>query len=183
MASVTVEVSEFGGLVMSREPSLIRELRMLLNSQRVAALGTLGDDGSPFVSMVPYAIERTLGCLVIHVSALAAHTRYLRSQARVSLLICEPEQSGQPVHDLHRVTLSGQARILVKTNPYWQACKSAYLVRFPDAAFMIKLGDFQFFAIDIALGRHVSGFGAARSVDHDEIRNLLRADVPPEAAP
>jgi predicted pyridoxine 5'-phosphate oxidase superfamily flavin-nucleotide-binding protein len=57
---------------MSHEPRLTRELRTLLKTQRMAALGTLTDEGTPFVSMVPFAIECTLGCLVIHVSALGS---------------------------------------------------------------------------------------------------------------
>ncbi len=64
---------------MSHEPRLTGELRALLSTQRMAALGTLTDEGAPLVSMVPFAIERTLGCLVIHVSALAAHTQPSRS--------------------------------------------------------------------------------------------------------
>ncbi len=53
---------------MAYEPRLTRDLRQLLQSQRIGALGTLNDDGTPFVSMVPYAIEPTSACLVLHVS-------------------------------------------------------------------------------------------------------------------
>jgi hypothetical protein len=38
---------------------------------------------------------------------------------------------------------------------------------------MTELGDFRFVALDIVEARHVSGFGAARSVDQDEIRRVL----------
>lgn len=80
---------------MSHQSRLSRELRMLIGSQRVAALGTLADDGVPFVSMEPYVIEPKRGCLVTHVSALAAHTRYMASRSRVALSICVHEQSRQ----------------------------------------------------------------------------------------
>ena len=69
---------------MSHEPRLTRDLRILLATQRVAALGTLGDDGVPFVSMVPFAVEPLGATLVIHVSALAAHTRNLQVSPNVS---------------------------------------------------------------------------------------------------
>ena len=39
------------------ESRLARALRELLTDCRVAALGTLGEDGLPSVSMVPYAID------------------------------------------------------------------------------------------------------------------------------
>jgi putative heme iron utilization protein len=158
---------------MSHEPRLTRELRTLLNAQRLAALGTLTDDGAPFVSMVPFAIERQSGCLVIHVSALATHTRHLQIRPCVSLLVCVPEKPDEPVHDLHRVTLNGCARVLERDHLNWLACKTAYLERFPDVAFMTELGDFTFVVIDIASARHVSGFGAARSVDQDELKLVL----------
>lgn len=67
---------------MSHVPRLTRQLQLLLDGQRVAALGTIADDGAPLVSMVPFAVERALGALVIHVSDLAAHTRHLNSVNR-----------------------------------------------------------------------------------------------------
>ena len=42
---------------MTHEPRLTQALRTLLQTQRVAALGTLDADGLPFVSMVPFAVE------------------------------------------------------------------------------------------------------------------------------
>jgi len=163
---------------MSHEPRLTRELRTLLNTQRMSALGTLTDEGAPFVSMVPFAIERTLGCLVIHISALAAHTRHLQARARVSLLVCVSEKPDEPVHDLHRVTLDGRARFLERESSDWVACKTAYLDRFPDITFMTELGDFRFVAIDTHAARHISGFGAARSVDQNELKLVLMSNAP-----
>ena len=57
---------------MTHEPRLTLALRNLVNTQRVAALGTLDADGHAFVSMVPFAIDASSGALVIHVSGLAA---------------------------------------------------------------------------------------------------------------
>ena len=96
---------------MTHEPRLTRELKTLLNMQRVAALGTIDDAGAPFVSMVPFAIEPQLHCLVIHVSGLAAHTRYLQARERVSLMVMQAEVAGEPVHALPRVTLDGIATV------------------------------------------------------------------------
>ncbi len=63
--------------------------------------------------------------------------------------------------------------MLERESADWRACKGAYLDRFPDVEFMTELGGFTFVAIDISGARHVSGFGAARSVDLDEIKLLL----------
>ena len=96
---------------ITHESRLTRELRALLQTQRVAALGTLCEDGAPLVSMVPFAIEAGQPCLVIHVSGLAAHTRNLQSSPRVSLMVMRAEAEGEPVHALPRVTLEGRAEV------------------------------------------------------------------------
>lgn len=158
---------------MPHESRLTVELRALLHARRVAALGTIGDDGNPFVSMVPYALEPSLGCLVIHVSGLAAHTGNLQARPNVSLLVMRPEMEGEPVHALPRVTLDGLAKTLEDDSPAWGVCQTAYVQRFPEAEFMTQLGDFRFFAIELKGARQVAGFGAARSIDEDEVRRAL----------
>ncbi len=162
---------------MPHESRLTGELRSLLHARRVAALGTISDEGSAFVSMVPYAIvvapAPALACLVIHVSGLAAHTRNLRARPRVSLLVMQAEVAGEPVHALPRVTLEGLAEVLEPDGQAWTACRSAYLQRFPEAEPMTALGDFMFVAIHVKGARQVAGFGAARSLDADELRLAL----------
>ena len=158
---------------MSHESRLTLELRSLLHSQRVAALGTLGNDGAPFVSMVPYAIAPAQGWLVMHVSGLAAHTRNLQVRPAVSLLVMQPEVPGEPVHALPRVTLEGLAKVLDPDTTDGQACRIAYLQRFPEAEFMTQLGDFRFVAVELKGARQVAGFGVARSIDAEEIRLAL----------
>ena len=161
---------------MPHESRLTLELRALFHSSRVAALGTLGDDGNPFVSMVPYALEPSLGCLVIHVSGLAAHTGNLQARPNVSLLVMQAEAQGEPVHALPRVTLDGRARALESGSPTWEVCRAAYVKRFPQAEFMTQLSDFRFVAIELNGARQVAGFGVARSIDEEAV---LRAFRPP----
>ena len=159
---------------MEHESRLGAEMRRLLETQRVAALGTLDDAGQAFVSMVPFAIDPTNASVVIHVSGLAAHARNLQARPRVSLLVMQAEVAGEPVHALPRVTLDGSATVLEPDAPQWQAAKTAYLARFPDVEYMTQLGDFRFVAIAIHGARQVAGFGAARSVDAQELAQLLR---------
>lgn len=163
---------------MPHESRLTVELRALLHASRVAALGTIGDDGKPFVSMVPYALAPSLGCLVIHVSGLAAHTGNLQARPEVSLLVMRAEEAGQPVHALPRVTLDGLASVLESGSDAWQACRAAYVARFPEAEFMTQLGDFRFVAIAPSAARQVAGFGAARSIDAQELKRALESAGP-----
>ena len=150
-------------------------MRSLLHTQRVAALGTSGDEGAPFVSMVPYALEQHLGCVVIHISELAEHTRNLQARPRLSLMVMQSEVAGEPVHALPRVTLDGIAAVLQPDSQPWQLCRSAYLQRFPDAGMMTQLPDFKFVAIEVKGARQVAGFGSARSIDAEEVRLALAA--------
>jgi putative heme iron utilization protein len=157
---------------MTHEPRLTTELRGLLQSHRIASLGTLNSDGAPFVSMVPFAIASN-GQIAIHISALAAHTRNLQASPQVSLLVMQAEVAGEPVHALHRVTLQGTASSLQRDTEEWMRARSAYLARFPEAEPMTQLGDFCFVAIEISAAIQVAGFGAARTLDAEAVQQAL----------
>ena len=152
---------------------MTQALRSLLQSQRVAALGTIGNDGAPLVSMVPFAIAPEPGRIVIHVSGLAAHTGNLQKSPTVSLMVMHAEVAGEPVHALSRVTLEARAEVLDIETSVWRACRAAYLARFPEAEPMTALGDFRFVALRVNGARQVAGFGAARSVSGKEIAQVL----------
>jgi len=158
---------------MAHEPRLTAALRELLSSQRVAALGTLDETGAPFVSMVPYAVLPQAGELVVHVSGLAAHTRNLARQPRASLMVCQAEVAGEPVHALPRVTLDVNALPCEHGSAEHAAARDAYLTRFPEAEPMTALGDFRFLRLVPGGARQVAGFGAARSLDADELLQAL----------
>lgn len=158
-----------------REHSLTKALRALVASRRTAALGTLDEDGLPFVSMVPYAIDTTEGEFIIHVSGLAAHTRNLERQPNASLLVTEAEpDKSQPVHALPRLTLQVMARSVEPGTPLHQRARQTYLERFPEAEPMTQLGDFRFVTLGVVTARQIAGFGAARSLPGDDVRQALR---------
>jgi hypothetical protein len=158
---------------MATEHSLTRALRELMQQQRTAALGTVSADGAPFVSLVPYAVDAQQRCVVIHVSGLAAHTGNLQREPRVSLLVSQAAPAEGPVHALPRVTLEATAETLSPDSPEALACRTVYLQRFPEAAPMTALVDFRFVRLHLLGARQVAGFGAARSLDGDEVRRAL----------
>ena len=157
---------------MAHEPRLTTALRELLTAQRVAALGTLGEDGAPFVSMVPFAVDARDRSLVIHISGLAAHTRNLQRTPRASLMVCQAEAAGEPVHALPRVTLDIEAADAAEGADA-QTCSTVYLARFPEAEPMTARGDFRFVRLRPLGARQVAGFGAARSLDVAELALAL----------
>ena len=149
-------------------------VRSLLERQRIAALGTL-HDGEPYVSMVPYAVLADGPDFVIHVSALAAHTRDMLREDRVSLLIIAPEDPEVPPQATLRLTVQGDAIQLDKASDRYAQAKRAYLARFPDSETMFGLGDFSIFAIRARLLRFVGGFAQARSLTAETLSTILRA--------
>jgi len=163
---------------MSHESRLDLVLRTLVQQQRVAALGTLASDGTPFVSMVPYVLLPQGPDMVLHVSGLAAHARHMQTDPRVSLLVMQPEADGQGVHDLGRVTLLGKARFLAADEAGCQECREAYLNRFPEAEMMTQLADFRFVLVRLREARQVAGFGAARSLDAEQLSRCLGRNAP-----
>lgn len=155
------------------EHSLTRALRELLLARRTAALGTLDAAGDVFVSMVPFAIDSVAQDLVLHVSGLAAHCANMQRTPRVSLLVCAPETEDGPVHALPRATLDAIAVFAEPGSPSALQAREVYLKRFPDAEMMTTLGDFRFVRLQPVGARQVAGFGAARSVPADEVRQAL----------
>jgi putative heme iron utilization protein len=105
---------------------------------------------------------------------MAAHTRNLQARAGISLLVMQSELPGESVHALARVTFTAQATALQPQSAEWQACRTAYLTRFPESEPMTQLGDFMFFSLQVSSARQIAGFGAARSIDAEEVSAALR---------
>jgi heme iron utilization protein len=148
-------------------------LVQLLRQRLTAALGTLRD-GTPFVSMVPYALAADGSGFVVHVSKLAAHTKDMLTDTRVSLLIAEAEGGGKSPLALARVSLQGTARRMPSGSPDLSGCRAAYLARFPEAAQMFDFADFTIFLIRPVSVRFVAGFGEAHSLSGESMVQLLQ---------
>ncbi len=160
----------------AHEPRLTHALRQLLWQRRTAALATRDETGAPAVSLVPFAVCPALQSLVIHVSALSPHTAQLQADPRAAVLVDAGEAEGEPVHALHRVSLSVQAE--TATGAALEVARQDYLARFPEATDMTALPDFRFVLLHPLQGRQIAGFGAARRIDGDDLRAALTAGRP-----
>ena len=167
---------------MPHEPRLQQSLRELLQNQRTAALAVqpVADFSNPMqlpapaLSFVPWAWCAEFSCIVIHVSGLASHTSAMQQHPAVNLMMVASEQPGQGVHALERVSIQGVASTPPQESVLWQAMKSSYLQRFPEAEAMTMLGDFRFMCITPSAGRHIAGFGAAREVSATELGQAMQ---------
>ena len=165
---------------MTTENRLNEALRQLVWCERTATLGTLDREGEVSLSRVPYAIDPQRGDLIIHISALASHTAQLLNHPQASVLIGEREVAGAPVHALPRVSIAVVAETCAADTDgvALQAARTCYLTRFPEAEPMTQLGDFCFVRLHPMTARHVAGFGAARSLEAQDLTRALRHPTP-----
>jgi len=150
-----------------------QQLARLLRGRATAALGTLRA-GAPFVSMVPYATAGDGSGFIIHVSTLAAHTKDMLADARVSLLVAEAEDGGTSPLGLARVSVQATAERQGADAPRQSDFRAAYLARFPDAEPMFGFADFSMFLIRPVSARFVAGFGQAHTLSAESMQRLLQ---------
>lgn len=154
------------------DAELAERLRTLLGTQRIASLGTL-HKGEPYVSMVPFALLPRGQAFVIHVSALAAHTRDMLASPQVSLLVIAPLEADASPQAVARVTIQADAELLDESMPEHAEARAAYLERFPQSAQTFELSDFSLFAIRPRSLRFVGGFAQAKTLTPEGLARVL----------
>src|SRR6185295_3871597 len=89
------------------EPTFAERARTLAHLGRTGTLATLSrkHPGHPFASVMPYALDAD-GRPLFLISTMAMHTHNLQSDPRGSLLITQPDWSGDPLA-AGRLTLMG----------------------------------------------------------------------------
>jgi heme iron utilization protein len=151
------------------------EAKRLLRAIRTAALGTLNEDGAPFVTLTAVATEHD-GSPILLMSRLAAHTRNLERDSRLSLLL--PEIGGGDPLAHPRLTLIATAERSAEP-----ALKARYLRRNPKAALYADFPDFSFWRTKVQKV-HLNG-GFARAADFgpaalltplDDAQSLIAAE-------
>ena len=133
--------------------TLAESARTLTQQANCAMLSTLSDDGTPYGSIVEIA-PTTDGDIIMLLSQLAEHQRYLLRDPRASVLIA-PSLYDRDVLAKSRVTLMGE----VEKVDLDDAASEAYLERHPDAARFLSLGDFNFYQLRVERARYIAGFG------------------------
>jgi heme iron utilization protein len=145
------------------EPSYAERARTLVHLGRTGSLATLSrrHPGHPFASVMPYALDAQ-GRPLFLISAMAMHTQNLESDARASLLVTQPEWTGDPLAG-GRVTLMGAAQRLAGADV--GAAREAYLARHERASYWVDFDDFAFWRLDPVDVYFVGGFAAMDWID------------------
>ena len=140
-------------------------VRFLLRSATRAALGTLDEEGRPFVSLVAVATAPD-GAPVMLLSDLARHTRHLRERPEASLLVDGTGDSGM---DGPRVTLRGRVR-----RDGDEAARSRFVARHADAGTYAGFSDFSLWRFEADDAHLVAGFGR---IDRVTARDCLLGET------
>ena len=140
------------------EPTYAERARTLAHVGRVGTLATLSrrHPGHPFASVMPYALDDA-GRPVFLISSMAMHTQNLEADARASLLVMQPDWTGDPLA-AGRLTLMGDARRV--PDPDAAAARERYLARHERARYWADFEDFGLWRLDVADLYYVGGFAA-----------------------
>jgi heme iron utilization protein len=150
-----------------------------VHQARAGTMATLSRKhaGHPFASLMPYALDSE-GRPLLLISAMAVHTQNLQGDPRASLLVTQPDVSGEPLAG-GRVTLMGEAGQVREDQA---AARETYLARQPTARYWADFGDFALWRLEIRDLYFVAGFGAMGWVDPRQYREA-RPDPLLDAAP
>jgi len=104
---------------------------------------------------MPYGLD-DLGRPIFLISTMAMHTQNLEADPRASLLITQPDTSGDPL-GASRVTLLGNvARI---SGGEIADARGLYLERYPNSKHWVDFEDFSFYCMEVVDVYYVGGFG------------------------
>jgi heme iron utilization protein len=139
------------------EPTFADRARTLLYLGRIGTLSTLSrkQPGFPFGSIMPYGLDEK-GRPVFLISTMAMHTQNLQADPRSSLLVTQPEASGDPL-GASRVTLVGN--VLAIPAPGVAEARKLYLARYANSKNWVDFEDFSFYRMDVMDVYYVGGFG------------------------
>lgn len=134
--------------------------RDLIATARFGALGVI-DPATGFPAVTRVALgSGPEGGLFTLVSGLSAHSRALRADPRVSLLVGEPGPKGDPLTH-PRLSLQAEALPLPPADPRRDATRARWLADHPKAKLYIDLPDFFFVEFRVIAGALNGGFGRA----------------------
>jgi putative heme iron utilization protein len=139
------------------EPSFSERARTLAYLGRIGSLSTLSrkQPGFPFGSVMPYALDAR-GRPIFLISTMAMHTQNLQADPRASLLVTQPDASGDPL-GASRVTIMGNVLTIPKSEV--ADARTLYLDRYANSKYWVDFEDFSFYRMDVLDVYYVGGFG------------------------
>ncbi|MEL7351889.1 MAG: pyridoxamine 5'-phosphate oxidase family protein [Cyanobacteria bacterium P01_A01_bin.116] len=136
-------------------------------------LGTVSSQGIPQASYAPCVVDEYLN-IYIYVSGLSAHTQNISATGKASALFIEDEAQTPQVFARKRLSYDCMAMLIERESDQWTAIVAQFEARFGNIIEVMKgLADFRVFQLKPHGGNFVLGFGAAYSVDPNNLGNLV----------
>jgi putative heme iron utilization protein len=159
------------------EPSFSERARTLVYVSRIGSLSTISrkQPGFPFGSVMPYGLDAH-GRPIFLISTMAMHTQNLQADPRASLLVTQPDASGDPL-GASRVTLVGNVLTIPRTEI--PDARKLYLDRYANSKYWVDFEDFSFYRMDVVDVYYVGGFGVmgwVQASDYDQAQPDPLAD-------
>lgn len=159
---------------MTNKEQAAKHARDLMMSEYQGILSSHSVDaaGYPFGSVVPYCFDRK-GRPVILISRIAQHTKNIKANPKVSLIVTEGQ--ADDMQEKGRVTYLGDAKPLASDDI---DTAERYYRFFPDARDYHKTHDFDFYYLELYRVRFIGGFGRIYWVERDNFlkENPFSAD-------
>jgi heme iron utilization protein len=144
------------------------EAKLLLRTVRSASLATLAA-GHPFASLVNVATYYD-GSPILLMSQLAAHTRHLAADPRLSLLLTRIGRGDPLAHP--RLTLLGRAE-RVEDPDRRAVLRARFLNRHPKSALYADFTDFGFYQVTVDEAHLNGGFARAAAIASGELLTMI----------
>jgi hypothetical protein len=113
---------------------------------------------------MPYGLDNHANPVFL-ISTMAMHTQNVQADPRSSLLVTQPDTTGDPL-GASRVTLLGN--ILPVPMPEVAEARKLYLVRHANSKYWVDFDDFSFYRMDVVDVYYVGGFGVMGWVSASE---------------
>ena len=148
----------------------LAQAKELLRSVRAGALATLVPGNAfPFASLVNVATAPD-GSPILLLSCLAAHTRHLASDPRLSLLLVQTGAGDPLAHP--RLTIMGTGECVIDPDGR-AALKARFLARHPESALYADFGDFAFWRVAMEQAHFNGGFARAGHFNAESLATSL----------
>ncbi len=138
----------------------------LIDGTKSVILATIDADGDPNSSYAPYA--NVDGSFQVLVSFMAKHTKNLRDQKKVSVMLIEDEAAHKQIYARNRLTMECEPVLVESGTEFFERSVKALEERHGNIVKMLsELNDFVLFDLKPIKGSYVNGFGSAYSVNAD----------------
>src|SRR5437016_1756367 len=139
------------------EPAFAERARTLMYLGRIGSLSTLSrkQPGFPFGSVMPYGLDDH-GRPIFLISTMAMHTQNVQADPHASLLVTQPDASGDPLGS-SRITLMGNVLSIPESEV--AEARKLYLARYANSKYWVDFEDFSFYRMEVVDVYYVGGFG------------------------